>query len=85
VQLVLGEKPGPTTSAAVMTRRTIFGKAALRTVDKALEVAGGASFFRETGLERLFRDIQAVRFHPLQEKPQTRFTGQVLLGLDIDS
>jgi acyl-CoA dehydrogenase len=85
VQLASTEQPGPATSSAVMVRRTIFGKAALRTVEKALEAAGGSSFYRETGLERLFRDIQGVRFHPLQEKPQTRFTGQVLLGLDIDS
>jgi acyl-CoA dehydrogenase len=32
----------------------------------------------------MFRDVQAARFHPLPEKPQTRLTGRVLLGLDID-
>lgn len=68
VQMVSSESPSAATSAAVMVRRTIFGNAALRTVEKAMEVAGGASFYRTVGLERLFRDVQAVRFHPLQEK-----------------
>ncbi len=78
-------KPGPDATAAMMARRTILGNAVLLTVDKALEAAGGAGFYRAAGLERLFRDIQGVRYHPLQAKPQTRLTGQVLLGLDIDS
>ncbi|HEV8246881.1 MAG TPA: acyl-CoA dehydrogenase family protein [Polyangiaceae bacterium] len=85
VQMVLSEKPGPATSSAIMVRRTIFGSAAIKTVEKALEVAGGAGFYRQAGLERLFRDIQAVRYHPMTEKTQLRFTGQVLLGLDFDS
>jgi len=25
-----------------------------------------------------------VKYHPLPEKPQTQFTGRVVLGLDID-
>jgi alkylation response protein AidB-like acyl-CoA dehydrogenase len=48
------------------------------------ELAGGASFYRDMGLERAFRDVQAARSHPLQEKPQLRFSGRVALGLDID-
>jgi len=50
----------------------------------AMEVAGGGSFYRRAGLERAFRDIQAARFHPLQEKPQLRYSGRVALGLDVD-
>jgi alkylation response protein AidB-like acyl-CoA dehydrogenase len=85
VEMVVTEKPGPATTAAVLARRTIFGGAAVKTVEKAMEVAGGAGFYREAGLERLFRDIQAVKYHPLPEKPQTQLTGRVILGLDIDA
>jgi acyl-CoA dehydrogenase len=53
-------------------------------VEKAKEVAGGAAFYRALGLERLFRDVQAARFHPLQEKPQAVFTGRFALGLDVN-
>ena len=84
VQAVVSEKPGPATTAATFSRRTIFVNAATGTVQKALEVAGGPGFYRAAGIERAFRDIQASRYHPLPEKPQTRLTGRVLLGLDID-
>jgi len=68
-----------------MIGRTLAGRSAIRTVEKALEVAGGRSFYRSLKLERLFRDVQAARFHPLQEKVQLRYTGRLILGLDIDN
>jgi len=76
--------PGPETTSEAMQCRTLAGQAAIDTVSKAMEVAGGAAFYRKTGLERAFRDIQAARFHPLQEKPQLDLTGRVALGWDID-
>jgi acyl-CoA dehydrogenase len=76
--------PGPDATSQVMVRRTLVGQNAIRTVERAMEVAGGVSFYRDVGLERAFRDVQGARFHPLQEKPQLRYTGRVALGLDID-
>ena len=49
-----------------------------------MEVAGGAGFYRTATLERLFRDVQASRYHPLPDKQRARLAGRVLLGLDID-
>jgi acyl-CoA dehydrogenase len=72
-----------TTNVAMMGR-TLAGRHAIRTVEKAMEVAGGASFFRSLGLERMFRDVQGARFHPLQEKPQLLYAGRMALGLDVD-
>jgi alkylation response protein AidB-like acyl-CoA dehydrogenase len=40
---------------------------------------GGAGFYRGFGLERLFRDIQAARYHPLPENEQVKFSGEYLL------
>jgi acyl-CoA dehydrogenase len=68
----------------VMTDRTILARSTIRSVEKAMEVAGGASFYRELGLERRYRDVQAARFHPLQEMAQLRYSGRVALGLNID-
>jgi len=68
----------------VMTGRAILGHSAIRSVEKAMEVAGGAAFYRDLGLERRFRDVQAARFHPLQEKAQLRYSGRIALGLDIN-
>ena len=84
VDLALTASPGPEVSHQAAARRTLVGRHAIRTVEKAMEVAGGAAFFRPAGLERLFRDIQAARYHPLQEKAQLRYSGRFLLGLDID-
>jgi alkylation response protein AidB-like acyl-CoA dehydrogenase len=49
-----------------------------------MEVTGGASFYRSLGLERLYRDVQAARFHPLPEKQQALFSGRLALGLDVN-
>ena len=62
--------------------KTISTNAAIRTVEKAMMVAGGAAYFRGMGLERRFRDIQAARYHPIQEPKQHRFSGRIALGLD---
>ena len=37
---------------------------AIKTVEKAVEIAGGRSYFRKSPLERLARDVRAARFHP---------------------
>jgi acyl-CoA dehydrogenase len=69
----------------VMMGRTLTGQAVLRTVDAAMEVAGGAGFFRSAGLERLFRDAQGARYHALRGAAQRQYAGRVALGLDVDA
>jgi alkylation response protein AidB-like acyl-CoA dehydrogenase len=70
------------TANAIVIRKTIAARAAILTVEKAMEVVGGAAFFRSLGLERLFRDVQGGLYHPLHEKRQQLFTGRLALGLD---
>jgi len=84
MRLADNAEPGPETTSAAMICRTLVGNATIATVEKAMELVGGGGFYRKLGLERAFRDVQAARFHPLQEKPQLRFTGRVVLGWDID-
>jgi alkylation response protein AidB-like acyl-CoA dehydrogenase len=67
---------------AILVRKTIVADNVLATVEKALETAGGAGFYRKTGLERLLRDAHGAQFHPLPAKSQHRFTGRLALGLD---
>lgn len=78
-----GWSPGPETTSAAMQCRQLTGQHAITAVTKALELAGGGAFYRRNALERMFRDIQAARFHPLQEKPQLDLTGRVALGWPI--
>ena len=69
-------------TSPMLVRKTIVAEGVLATVEKALEVAGGAGFYRKTGLERLLRDAHGAQFHPLPAKRQHRFTGRIALGLD---
>jgi acyl-CoA dehydrogenase len=78
------DRIGPDETNQVLIGRTLSGRATVRTVEKAMEVAGGPGFYRALGLERLFRDVQAARYHPLHEKPQTVYTGRYALGLDVN-
>jgi acyl-CoA dehydrogenase len=84
VEIAAAADPSPETTSAVSVRRTLVAQGAIRTVEKAMEVAGGSAFLRDTGLERLYRDVQAARYHPLQTMPQLRLTGRLALGLDVD-
>ncbi|HRD77260.1 MAG TPA: acyl-CoA dehydrogenase family protein [Hyphomicrobiaceae bacterium] len=77
-------QPGEATTSEIFTYRSLIARSALRTVELALEVAGGASYFRKQGLERLFRDIQGARFHPLRPAEQRKLAGRVALGLPVD-
>jgi alkylation response protein AidB-like acyl-CoA dehydrogenase len=92
-RLALGEmiaaaatnNPCLATTNRVMIGRTLVARGALKTVELAMEAAGGSAFYRSVGLERLFRDIQAARYHPLREGTQRAFAGKFALGLDVDS
>lgn len=77
-------EPGEAASNRVMMGRTLAARSAIRTVEKAMEAAGGGAFYRKAGLERIWRDVQAARYHPLQEKAQARLAGRVALGLPVD-
>jgi acyl-CoA dehydrogenase len=53
-----------------------------KAVEAAMEAAGGAGFYRKTGLERLLRDVRAGHYHPLPAKQQMAFSGRLALGLE---
>ncbi len=72
----------PEVANAILVRKTIVAEQVLATVEKALEAAGGAGFYRKIGLERLLRDAHGAQFHPLSGKRQHQFTGRIALGLD---
>jgi alkylation response protein AidB-like acyl-CoA dehydrogenase len=76
--------PSAETVNQVMIGRQLVGRHALAAVDLAMELAGGAGFYRSAGLERKFRDIQAARYHPLQSGPQAQYAGSMALGLPVD-
>ena len=68
-------------ASAALAAKTLAANAVQTVVSKAVEIVGGAAYFRRSPLERLWRDVQAAQFHPLPEKRQLLFTGRVAMGL----
>ena len=65
---------------AILIRKTLVANACINTVNKAMEIIGGQSFYRAYGFERLFRHVQAAVFHPLPEKEQQVYSGNFILN-----
>ena len=76
--------PSATTINQVMIGRQLVARHAIAAVEYAMELAGGAGFYRANGLERRFRDVQGARYHPLRAGPQAEYTGAMALGLPVD-
>jgi alkylation response protein AidB-like acyl-CoA dehydrogenase len=76
--------PSAETANEVMIGRHLVAENAIEAVGLAMELAGGAAFYRAAGLERRFRDVQGARFHPLQQGPQAQYAGALALGHPVD-
>jgi alkylation response protein AidB-like acyl-CoA dehydrogenase len=63
-----------------MIGRSLVARHAIESTELAMELAGGAAFYREHGLERRFRDVQGARYHPMQPWAQARYAGAMALG-----
>ncbi len=77
--------PSAETINDVMIGRRLVEENAIKVVELAMELAGGAGFYRKNELERRFRDIQAARYHPLQKEAQSEYAGAMALGQSIDT
>jgi len=63
----------------VLSRKTNMSSALINCVTLAMELVGGSAYFKSNPLERIFRDMQAVKYHPLPEAEQLMFSGNHLL------
>jgi len=68
-------------SSRTLARKTVAGDAVIETVRLAIEATGGRGYSRSSELERLYRDVHGVLFHPLPRAKQTTLSGRVALGL----
>jgi alkylation response protein AidB-like acyl-CoA dehydrogenase len=69
----------------IMIGKSLVARHAIWAVELAMELAGGAGFYRAAGLERRFRDVQGARYHPLQRGPQAEYAGAMALGLPVSA
>lgn len=77
----VGDDPEPSmeTVAAVMAAKREIALAGVEVCDIAMEVAGGAAFFKGSVIERAYRDIRAAKFHPLTPELSLLQAGQLAL------
>jgi alkylation response protein AidB-like acyl-CoA dehydrogenase len=83
---VVGDDPAPShaTVAAVMAAKREISQAGIEACDIALELGGGPGFFKGSPLERAYRDIRAVKFHPLSPEAILLHAGRLALGQPCD-
>ena len=84
LEVVARNTPSAESVNDVMMGRKLVAVHAIKAVELAMEAAGGAAFYRASGLERCFRDIQGARYHPMQQGQQAEYAGAMALGLPTD-
>jgi alkylation response protein AidB-like acyl-CoA dehydrogenase len=78
---VAGDDPAPSvaTVAAVMAAKREIALGGQEVVDVAMELGGGAAFFKGSPIERAWRDIRAAKFHPFTPEATLLQAGDVAL------
>lgn len=66
-----------------MAKRSVL-LAAQEVVDVAMEVVGGASYFKRSPLERAYRDVRAGKYHPFSPERVLLYAGRSALALPVD-
>lgn len=82
----VGDDPQPSMDlvADVMAAKREVALAGIEVCDVAMDVAGGAAFYRGSVIERCYRDIRAVKFHPFTLEQTLVHAGRLALGLPAD-
>jgi alkylation response protein AidB-like acyl-CoA dehydrogenase len=67
--------------AEAQSAKTFIGEAAVRVVDRALALSGGAGYLNGSPLARAYRDVRATAFmHPLGANRAYAFLGELAVG-----
>ncbi|HEX6354624.1 acyl-CoA dehydrogenase family protein [Actinophytocola sp.] len=70
----------PHTVSTVMLAKRQAVLSAIEVVDLAMDLMGGRSFFRKSGMERAYRDVRAGTFHPFTPESTLTYAGKIALG-----
>ena len=76
------EEPHSWARKSVAARMVAIENSA-RVVDLALRAVGGQSYFKRLPLERLFRDVRAGLFHPLDSDETLELLGKSAFGIPL--
>lgn len=73
-------KPSSASAAVALQAKSIITQHGRMSAQAAMESLGGYSYYQKTGIERLYRDLLAGEFHPMQASKQKEMLGHYLLG-----
>lgn len=76
----LSIKPSPDTAAVALQAKSIITQHGRLSAQAAMEALGGYAYYHKTGIERLYRDLLAGEFHPMQASKQKEMLGNYLIG-----
>lgn len=84
---VVGDDPTPSmdTVAAVMAAKREIAAAGIEICDLAMEVGGGAAYFKGSPIERAYRDIRGAKFHPFSPEATLLHAGRLALGVPCNA
>jgi alkylation response protein AidB-like acyl-CoA dehydrogenase len=79
----VGDDPAPSheTYLDVMSAKAEVAWAGMDVCDIAMDVAGGPAYFRGSVVERCYRDMRAIKFHPLTPEATLLESGRHALGV----
>ncbi|KAA1418469.1 acyl-CoA dehydrogenase [Nocardioides humilatus] len=79
----VGDDPQPSheTYLAVMAAKAQVAEAVIEVCDLAMDLAGGPAFFKGSVVERAYRDVRAIKFHPLTPEATLVELGRHALGI----
>ena len=82
----VGDDPEPSmdTIVEVMAAKREVAMAGVEVCDLALEVGGGAAFYRTLPIEQAVRDVRGAKYHPFGPEETLVHAGKVALGLPAD-
>ena len=80
-----GVQYGPQWVTKIVAAKYRAVEGSWRVVDLALDLAGGFGIFKQSAIERLFRDARLGRLHPTNAMLTREFVAKLTLGIDPDS
>ena len=73
-------KPSNDSAAVALQAKSMITQHGRLSAQAAMEALGGRSYFQKSGIERLYRDLLAGEFHPMQASKQKEMLGYHLVG-----
>ena len=73
-------KPNSQTASVALQSKSIITEHGRLCAQAAMEALGGYSYYHKAGIERLYRDLLAGEFHPMQASKQREMLGSFLVG-----